>query len=162
MAFFSAAPLFFAVIHIVNVSDISTEIYTDLDSPASLSVSAISFWILGHVGDLNALIGTTYTLNEAKDDYLPEIEDNEKAILKAYYFTHYYDRKVRSNLDAAAVNISLEVSSDGGTVKTINKNEISKTYLSALKEKRLELAELIKGYNNNQIGFKQHIPVVEG
>ena len=59
---------------------------------------------------------------------------------------HYYDLKIRSTLGAASNDSVIEVASDGARVRKINKNELSKSWMSARKAERDELDKLINAY----------------
>lgn len=136
----------------MKVIDISIEIFKELSEPSDISVAAISFWIRSNVGSLNNLIGTEYTLNaESLYEFSPDIGEREKSILKKMYAIYYYGKKVLSNLGAAASSSLLEVTSDGATVRQINKNEISKTYLALKNNEQEDLDKLVFGYKGDAV-----------
>ena len=60
-------------------------------------------------------------------------------------FIHYYDLKIRSTLGAASNDSVIEVASDGARVRKINKNELSKSWMSARKAERDENRREYKG-----------------
>ena len=74
------------------------------------------------------------------------IQPEEASILKKMYIVHYYDQQIRSTVGAASSDPVVEVASDGSRVRKINKNELSKTYLSLKKEEYAELTDLINAY----------------
>jgi hypothetical protein len=75
-----------------------------------------------------------------------EIQPEESSILKKMYVVHYYDQQIRSTVGAASTDPVVEVASDGSRVRKINKNELSKTYISLKKEEYSELIDLINAY----------------
>jgi len=134
----------------MKVVSIADEIRRELDD-SSLSTPSISYWIVNNIGDLNNLIATSFQVSEDSIDISPELNVDEKAILKKLYSIYFYDKKIRSFLGVASQDIILEVSSDGGTVRTVNKNEISKSYIQMKKLEQESLDKLVKGYNNNSV-----------
>ena len=74
------------------------------------------------------------------------IQPEEASILKKMYVVHYYDQQIRSTVGAASTDPIVEVASDGYRVRKINKNELSKTYISLKKEEYSELTDLINAY----------------
>ena len=74
------------------------------------------------------------------------IQPEEASILKKMYIVHYYDQQIRSTVGAASTDPIIEVASDGSRVRKINKNELSKTYISLKKEEYSELIDLINAY----------------
>ena len=74
------------------------------------------------------------------------IQAEEASILKKMYIVHYYDQQIRSTVGAASTDPVVEVASDGSRVRKINKNELSKTYISLKKEEYRELTDLVNTY----------------
>ena len=74
------------------------------------------------------------------------IQAEESSILKKMYIVHYYDQQIRTTVGAASSDPVVEVASDGSRVRKINKNELSKTYLSLKREEYSELTDLINSY----------------
>ena len=74
------------------------------------------------------------------------IQAEEASILKKMYIVHYYDQQIRSTVGAASTDPVVEVASDGSRVRKINKNELSKTYISLKKEEYRELTDLVNAY----------------
>lgn len=74
------------------------------------------------------------------------IQAEEASILKKMYIVHYYDQQIRATVGAASSDPVVEVASDGSRVRKINKNELSKTYISLKKEEYRELTDLVNAY----------------
>jgi hypothetical protein len=133
----------------MTITLIADEIYRELGSPSSLSVPSVAFWLRGHIGDVYNLLSTSYAISLTDGSTVePEINEEEKAIFKKLFNVYYYDLKIRENLGAASHDI-LEVVSDGASVRIVNKNEISKTYVALRKEESNELSNLVNKYNQN-------------
>jgi hypothetical protein len=139
----------------MKVAVIADEIHRDLDSPSTLSPSAIGYWVRENIGALNNLIFTVYELSESGAEISPELGENEKAILKKIYMVYYYGKKVNENLGAASNDIVVEVSQDGQTVRKVNKIELSKTYIQLKKDEGEELKKLIQGYKVGKASPRQ-------
>jgi hypothetical protein len=133
----------------MKVLDIADEIFRELSFPSDISISSISFWLRSNVGSLNNLISTSFAVNSSTLEFDADLTEQEKVILKKLYTIHYYDLKIRSTLGAAANDAILEVSSDGATVRKINKNEVSKTYASIKKQESEDLQKLVNGYKSS-------------
>ena len=136
---------------------IASGIFSDLDSPSNLSVISISSWVRNNIGTLNNYIFTDFVTPTGGVDQIyssgtPTIylEEREGSILKQMYSVKYFERMMQSNLGAASVSVLMELESDGGKIKTVNKNELSKTWLSAKKEAQTELKDLIHYYKMNK------------
>ena len=83
---------------------------------------------------------------QSSDPAIVSIQPEEAAILKKMYIVHYYDTQIRSTIGAASTDPIVEVASDGSRVRKINKNELSKTYLSLKREEYQELTDLVNAY----------------
>jgi len=129
-----------------KIVDIADEIHRELGNPTDLSIPPISYWLTTNLGQLNNLLNLTLTLDEDNLEFSTDLDDQQKVIFKKLYFVHYYNTKVRATLGAASTDSVVEVSSDGARVRKINKNELSKTYLSAKRSEQEELDKLVTAY----------------
>jgi hypothetical protein len=130
----------------MTVIEISDEIHRDLNMPTDVSVASITFWLRSHIGDLNNLLVTAYALTEDSSEFDPELGEEEKSIFKKLYLVHYYDFRIRENLGAAAQDVILEVSSDGANVRTVNRNELAKSYTSLRKMESDMVGSMVNAY----------------
>ena len=130
----------------VKIVSIADEAYRELASPSDLSIAAISFWLRTNLGQLNNLIDTSYTLNADTQELETGLTIEQAVIFKKLYFVNYYDIKIRATLGSASNDSVVEVSSDGARVRKINKNELSKTWMSARNLEREELTRLVTSY----------------
>ena len=128
----------------------------ELSEPTSLSIPAIAFWLRSNVGNLNARLNTKYAL-DSDFEITPEIGLKEKDIFKKLYMVHYYDVQLRSSLGAASTDTWVEISSDGTSVRRVNKIQQSQTYQTA---KKIELEELEKLVHAYKVGASSPIQVV--
>ena len=129
----------------MKIVDVSNEIYMELSEPSSLSVPAIAFWIRSNVGNLNARLNTKSDL-DTDFELTPALGLREKDIFKKLYMIHYYDTQLRSSLGAASTDTWVEISSDGTSVRRVNKIQQSQTYQTAKKIELEELEKLIHAY----------------
>ena len=109
----------------MKIADIGNEIYMELGEPTSLSIPAIAFWLRTNIGNLNSRINTTYDIDPTTFEITPAVGHKEKDILKKLYMVHYYDAQLRSSLGAASTDTWVEISSDGTSVRRVNKIQIS-------------------------------------
>ena len=85
-------------------------------------------------------------IGEVSTPVITAIQPEEASILKKMYIVHYYDQQIRTTVGAASSDPVVEVASDGSRVRKINKNELSKTYISLKKEEYMEVTDLIIAY----------------
>ena len=141
----------------MTISDIANEIFMELGEPkATLSIPAIAFWLRTNIGNLNARLNTTYDIDSTAFEITPAIGLKEKDILKKFYMIHHYDAQVRASLGAASTDTWVEISSDGTSVRRVNKIQQSQTYQSA---KKIELEELEKLVHSYKISASSPIQV---
>ena len=129
----------------MKVVDIANEIYMELSEPTSLSVPAIAFWLRTNLGNLNARLNTSYDV-DSDFEIAPTLGHKEKDILKKLYMVHFYDAQLRSSLGAASTDTWVEISSDGTSVRRVNKIQQSQTYQTAKKIELEELEKLVHAY----------------
>ena len=128
---------------IVSIAD---EVYRELGDPSDLSIATISFWLRTNLGQLNNMLNLDKVIDETTLELEEELTVDQAVIFKKLYFIHYYDLKILSTLGAASNDSVIEVASDGARVRKINKNELSKSWMSARKAERDELDKLINAY----------------
>ena len=137
----------------MKVVDIADELFNELGSPTTLSIQAISYWLRSNIGSLSNYLNEDFTLNatdldieKTVNDEKVQIDEDEKDILKKMYHIHYYDILLRSTLSAAGTASVVEIQSDDTRVRRINKNELSKTYISLKRLEQDELTKLVNAY----------------
>ena len=98
--------------------------------------------------EASGALGLSVSTNDgvASTPAIVSIQAEEASILKKMYIVHYYDQLIRTTVGAASSDPVVEVASDGSRVRKINKNELSKTYLSLKREEYTELKDLINSY----------------
>lgn len=132
----------------MTILEIADEIFRENGSPTDLSVAFIGFWLRGHIGDLNAYTREVYSVGTSNNSLItPNPDDFAKSIYKKLFNIYWYGRKIVENLGAASQSILMEVSSDGAAVRTVNKNEIAKTFIALLKEEKDSLSSLLRERN---------------
>jgi len=140
----------------MTADSIAAELYLEIGSPCETKPVAISYWLKTNLGILNNLLGLNLPTPATGNTAIIQsggvaMTDAEKVILKQLYIVKYYDNLVRGSLGAASTDTVIEVSSDGATVRKINKNELSKTYLSLKNSALQELKTLIQSYNSGTV-----------
>ena len=141
----------------MKVVDISDELFRELGEPTSLSIPAITFWLRANIGSLGNYLNEDFYLNltsleiqKTVDDVATDIQEDEKDVLKKMYHIHYYDVLLRSTLNAASTDSVVEIQSDDTRVRRINKNELSKTYVSLKRLEQEEFHKLVSAYKTKK------------
>lgn len=132
------------------VVDIADELLIELDSSSEVSIPFISFWLRRNIGTLNNLIGTSFTISsDSPFNFSSALSEEQKSIYKHLFKLYFYEKKARGALGASSYDQVLEVTSDNGTVRMTNRNEISKTYLQLRNQEILALNKLVNSYKLN-------------
>lgn len=141
--------------------DIATEIYNELCSTTSgASQNAIQYWIHKNIGKLNNRIYTSFAQPDtATDDFVQDtgaaMDEDEKSIYKGLYYLRYYEGRISFYTGAAGVQEIIEMDSDGGRIKMLDKNSLSKTFIT-LRDSLLEsLENEIQNYINGKCSPQQ-------
>ena len=130
----------------MKIVDIADEIFRELNQPTEVSIPQIAFWVRVNVGTLNNIINSCYTIDTSTLEISPDPEIEEKAIFKKLYIIHYYDLKVRAALGAASLDPVVEVTSDGATVRKLNRNQTSQLFLTLKKQESDDFNRLVANY----------------
>lgn len=136
-------------------NDIANEMYEELNCASGVSVNSISSWFKNNIGKLNNAINTSFLPPATNsDDFLDgstTLDENQKSIYKLMYYIRYYQRQIDFYTGAAGVQSILELSSDDGKVRMVDKNSLSKTYADLRKTKIEELNDEIYAYKKNLV-----------
>ena len=132
----------------VYLTDLSNQIYLELNQPSDLSLPEISFWLRSNISKLNILLYTDFTIDSTTQEVssFDDFTIDEANILSKLYEIKYCDKKARDNLGSLSVDMVLEYSSDGTTIRKANRNSISQTYLSLRKELQQEAKDMISSF----------------
>lgn len=133
----------------MKIVDIANEIFIEVGSPTNTSIPAIAFWVRGKVGEINNLLFEDFAINgdyEIVDGGGVEIPIEAVAIIKKIYKIYDYDIQVRTNMNALALDTILEVDDMGQRVKKVNRNEVSKTFVTLKGMEQNVLKDLITSY----------------
>jgi hypothetical protein len=133
----------------MKIVDIADEIHRELGSPSDLSIPAIAFYVRTNIGALNNRLNTDFDVNSSTfeiEESGREIAPEEVVIIKKIYIIHHFDGKLRDTINAATTDAVIALSSDGSSIKKINKNEQSKTYLQMRNVYSEELDGLVSAY----------------
>ena len=127
-----------------KIVDIAAQIHEEMGEPTDISIAAISFWLQTNLGKLNIAINGDFSLGD--DLEISGLGEEEASILKKMYECYFYGKRAKETLYAAGVDQVISVTSDGSSVKKLNKGTLSKTYLDAQKQCKEDLNMMIKGY----------------
>lgn len=128
-----------------QITDIADEVLHELEEPSDLTLAAVAYFLKNNIGRLNSLTNNSYGVTTALE-ITPELGGSEKAVLKKMFFVHWYRLKSRSYLYAAGTATVIEVTSDGGSVRMVNKTTIAKDYMQMAREEQQDLDKLVAAY----------------
>ena len=75
----------------MKIVDIADELYRELESPSSLSIASIAFWLRTNYGKLNTLIDAEFEIVESGDyEMSPTPNEEEKAIFKQLFVLYFF------------------------------------------------------------------------
>lgn len=139
----------------MKIVDIADEVYRELGSLTTLSIPAIAYWLRSNIGAMNNHLNTSFEVHietfEVVDAGARQITPYETAILKDMYIIHHCDNLLRTVLSSASTDAVVELSSDGSTIRKINKNDQAKTYLTLRTDLNKELMTMITNYKNRDV-----------
>ena len=136
----------------MKIADIANEIFMELGEPSTLSIPPIAFWLRTNLGGLNSRLSTSFKVeSETPYEVSPVMGQKEKDILKKMYLIHHYDAKLRESLGAASTDTWVEISSDGTSVRRVNKIQQSQTYQTAKRTEMEQLDQLTNAYKISKI-----------
>ena len=131
--------------------DIADEIYRELGSPSSTSISAIAFWVRSNIGALNNYLNEAFVISDSYEivgSDSAEINIQAVAILKKMYSIHDYDLKIRANIVSISTSDIISISDKGRSVTKVNKNEVTKALTSLKNEEGRTMTALAIAYKN--------------
>lgn len=137
----------------MKIVDLANELFIEMESPTSTSISAIAFYLRGQIGKINNLLFEDFQLDgnyEIIDGNGNEISDNAAAILKTIYRVYDYSSQIRSNFNAISTDSVLRVEDNGSSVTKINKNEVIKVLASLKSNEEQNLKDLVTAYRLKQ------------
>lgn len=131
-----------------TIAEVAGEIYEEIGSDGPTE-QQILVWLTYNAGRLNNLISTFFEVEGG--DYLPQLGTDEKDILKAIYYSHYYTDQSRKALIGSSNSI-LSLRDDVSAVSFTNPKEIAKVYKDMSTEKKDEAYRLSNLYKHNRSG----------
>lgn len=136
----------------ISVTDIANEIFVELDQSTDVSIPEVAFWLRAHIGDLNNLILTAFTIDPITLEISPTTSfgEDEKSIFKGVYYLKYYETLARRLLGAAGIQTTIEWSSDGHSIRKINRGTLAQIYNQVRKELKDELMSQVNFYKINR------------
>lgn len=132
----------------MKVVDLADEIYTsDLECPLDTSVPKIVFKLLTLVGELNARLDLCVSVSES-EEFDPELETDQAAILRWMFLVKYYGRHIRENLGANGVQWT-EIREGDSVIKRASKTDVARSYMALKRDAEAELNRLVGLYRIN-------------
>lgn len=128
-----------------KIVDIAAQIHEEIGEPTDISITSISFWLQTNVGALNVALNSNFSLDENTLE-IGGLGEEEAAILKKMYECYFYGKRAKETMYAAGVDEVISVTSDGASVKKLNKGTLSKVYFDAQKQCKGDLDIMIKRY----------------
>jgi len=137
----------------LTIKDIAYEIFSDeISSDSNFSEASICAWIRNQaIGKLNNSINTSFVLSEDTLEISPQLNENQKVILKGMFMIYYFGFLTRLNLGAAQTTITEISDTLGGKIRMVDRNSISKTYKDLQKDAEQTLKDMIAQYKINSI-----------
>jgi hypothetical protein len=137
-----------------KITSIATQLWkNDLNESDDISVPSIIAWMRGNIGNLNNLLGTSFSLNlttfEIVDQNGNIIDSGAAGIYRYLYMAEYYARQMRRYLGAGNYNVNLAqqvTNAMGGTVRLVDRNQIAQTFLKLKQDTQMVLKELVNKY----------------
>ena len=134
----------------VQIQQLQTEIYEDLDQPSSISPSYIGSWLISNAGKINNLIGTSYS-GVADSGIAPLLTEDELAITKMLFNNFWLQRQIKSNLGANGYTREASSISEGDSkVSFVTKTNVAQNLQVAQKQNYLELRDAVTAYRVKQ------------
>lgn len=130
----------------MKLIDLANVIWSsELLETTDTTVSKIVFWLSSdnNIGILNDLLGTNYSISG--NDATPELDEEAAAIYSTFYLYKYYQRLMKTNLNATQYDWS-EISEADSTVRRVSKNEIAKNYRLLANDTKDYLDKLVESY----------------
>lgn len=138
-----------------KIIDISSDLYLEIGEPSNISVPYITSWLRANIGVLNNEIDTSYTIDPSTLEILPDLTDDESAILKQIFLIRYYAKEATRALQAAVNNDIIEVREGDATIRLHNKTETAKTYVQLRKDAETKLLDQVGKYRMNKSSPQQ-------
>ncbi len=135
--------------------DWSTNLWkNELAEPTNISVPALCAYYRSNVNDLNNILGTCFKLNTVQGsiNFLELvgdaglIDDDAANCYKYLYLVSYYGRMIRAFTGVGDINLTIQVSSDEGTVRFTDRAGLAKIYLQLRKDTENTLKNLVNKY----------------
>ena len=135
----------------ISVIDLSVNIWKgELQEDSSTSSVSIMYWLRANIGTLNNLLGTCYKINqstlEPNNDGGCILGTQEASIFKYCYLLNYYERCFKNMVGVNSANIITEATSDGGTLRFLDRGKLGQLYLQLRKDTQATLDKLINRY----------------
>ncbi len=136
----------------ITVNSIAVELFSELGSPSTTSVSAIESWLTNNIGQLNTYFSTSFVISAGA--FTPDMSEELKVGFKILFEIYYLGYLMNVAL-ANSIGSTLEVTTDEGTVRLASRVEIAKTYRALINDLRAAMKDLKNYYLNNNHQVRQ-------
>lgn len=137
-----------------KLADIASDLWREeLNEDSSTSVAAITQWLRTHVGDLNNLTNQGFYINssyEILDEGGNEIDNDSVSIYRKLYEIYWLKKQSKLFLGANGIDVINSITQDGISIKSLNRNDQSKSYTELYKEAKNELKTLLNNFKFNR------------
>jgi len=135
-----------------QIQKISEETFEELERPSNLNPSFISNWYINNAGQINGLVGTSFS-GVSDSGITPLLGEDDVSLYKLLFHRYYYKRETKSNLGALGYNF-VEISEGDSKVVVPRKTEIAKNLRGLSQDTTDEINRLSVNYRT-----KRAIPV---
>jgi hypothetical protein len=134
----------------MSLCQLSTTTWEDIGSPTDYSPTSVQTWMVYNIGRLNAATYNCYTAVGATG-VVPELGNQESAILGEIFKSNYYGRKIMSTLTAGSLATSWTSLTDGdSSIKRMSPSEAAKVFKDLKNSSDAQLRLLINDYRNGK------------
>lgn len=134
----------------LSVGEFASGVWEELGSPASPSIYSISGWFENHIGKLNILLDSCYTV--CSGIFSPPLGNTESSLLRNIYEVDYFQQQtykaINGIMDGTVPDWSRLTEADSTIVRS-NRSELIKTFKALKKEAQMEVDKLVGYYKEN-------------
>jgi hypothetical protein len=139
----------------MKIVDLADQIFRELGEPAELTLPAITYWVRSNVGGLNNYLNTSFTIDDDTLEFDPVLSLDESVVFKKMYMIHFYDLKIRKNINVVETETIIAVSDGEQSVTKINKNQVTIALTNLKRAEESELHKLIASYKFDKSAPRQ-------
>lgn len=135
----------------ISIVNLANNIWKgELQEDSSTNSVSIMYWLRANIGTLNNILGTNYQINqntlEPNNDGGCILGTEEGSIFKYLYLISFYERQFKAFCGTGGTTIVEQASSDGGTLRFVDKSKIAQLYMQLRKDTENTLNRLVNKY----------------